>query len=745
MAETATAEKKVTAKLAVHASAQAQQRAAANWQRYQYARGRGHTAYQLQAQKCERFYLGAGLQWDPADVAALAATNRKAVEDNQIMQMVNTAIGYQIANRMDIDVAPRGFGADDASAAVMGKVLKFVADDTKLHWRETEVFADGMIMQRGYFDIRMSFDKNAMGEVEIGVPDPLDVMPDPDARSYDPEEWADVTIDRWYTLNQIEQIFGKAARQAVELFETADIGLNSGTDPVTRPRFGGDGPDATMAHYTSELNDNSTTLYHIVDRQYRTYEMVLCAVYPTGDIRQIPNATPEQKAAYTDQGAILVKRMQRRVKWMVSTRNVSLFDDYSPYPWFTIVPFFPYFRRGQTRGMVDNAISPQECLNKGLSQFQHILNTVANSGYYIESGSLANFKSIEEFQQNAAKNGLVIEYYAKSTKPEKIQPGQVPAGIVEYIAQQRNAITAATGMDQALTASGPLDDMSGVAYQARQFAAQQKLAIPLDNLARTRHMIAQRILDLVQMFKDAPWVIRITDRDHYGAEISKEISLNQPVEMTGPDGVPITQWLNDLTLGEYDLVISEQPMQITFDNSQFEQIRALAKDFGYRVPAAIALRYSNLADKAEVAKAIDDASAAQPDPVADSQAALNQAKASQIAVDMMVKRIDAIYAATQAGAQIATIPQVASIADEVLQSAGFDDQNAAPIIPQGNIGAGLAQAAPAQPLLNAPPSDPNGPVAGTNTNPMHPASPHVGEHEGIEKLGAQVHGQPVEA
>jgi len=300
---------------------------------------------------------------------------------------------------------------------------------------------------------------------------------------------------------------------------------------------------------------------------------------------------------------------------------------------------------------------------------------------------------------------------------------------VEYLAQVRNSLVAATGMDQALTSAGPLNEMSGVAYQARQYAAQQKLAVPLDNLARTRHMVASRYIDLVQMFYDTPRLLRIAETDEYGNEVTTELSVNEPVETA--DGV---DYLNDLTLGEYDLVISEQPMAITFDNSQFEQIKSLRTEFGYPVPPAFAVRYSSLADKTELGKAIEQGMATQPDPLAEAKAALAKAQAAKTEVETVAKRIESIYGATQAGAQIAAIPQVASIADEVLQSAGFDDQNASPIIPQQAIGAGLADAAPAEPTL--PPGDPNGP-APENTHPLEPANPGVGLTAGIEAQGVE--------
>lgn len=730
VAETPTPAATAVGKMARHAGADAQARAGANWLRYEYTRSRGHESYVERASKCERFYLGAGLQWDPTDVFILAESKRKPVEDNQIKPMVNTAIGYQIANRMDIQVRPRGYGADDAMAKVMGKTLKYVADDTKLHWRETEVFGDGMIMERGYYDIRMSFERNAYGEIDVSVLDPIDVMPDPDSRSYDPEEWADVTIDRWMTLDNIEQAFGKWAREAVKNFSAPDQGMDDGHP---RNRFGDQ--HAGDSAYMSELLGDSTVLYHVVDRQYRTFELTLCAVYPTGDIRPIPDATKEQRAAFVRDGVTLVKRMAKRVKWIVSTRNILLFDDYSPYPWFTVVPYFPYFRRGQTRGMVNDAISPQESLNKGLSQLGHILNTVANSGWIIEEGSLVGM-SIPEFEEKAAQNGLLLRVKVGTKhRPEKIRSSELPQGVLEYINQARNSIASATGIDQALTSAGPLNEMSGVAYQARQYAAQQKLAIPLDNLGRTRHMVAQRFIDLVQLFFDAPRVIRIVERDEFGAEVTEDLAVNQPVE--GGDGE--FEYLNDLTIGEYDLVISEQPMQITFDNSQFEQVKSLAKDFGYPVPPAYALRYSNLSDRAELAKAIQANSQAQPDPLAEAKARLANEQADKVRAETAGVRIEAIYSATQAGAQIAAVPQIASLSDEILQSSGFEDQNAAPIIPQGMIaaptGAGLAAAAPAAPTVEptgqaTDPSDPS-------TNPLTPENPGTGLNAGIEAPGVQ--------
>ena len=695
-------------------------RARANWARYEYGRSRGHRNYCRQARLCERMYLGGGLQWSDSDAATLAEQNRKPVEENEILPAINAAIGYQIANRMDITYRPRGAGADDAVAKTLSQVAMQIADNCKLHWKETEVFGDGLIQQRGYYDVRMGFDDSLVGEARIRVLDPLDVIPDPDAKSYDPDEWSDVIITRWYTYDEIEQFFGKKARQAAEEYKPDERDYGEYSDDERRNKFGDIdyGPDGS---WDSVMNDIDTRRVRVIDRQYRVYEMSEVMVWPSGDVRQVEGASDEQIAQWMANGGFLTKRMSSRVKWLVTTSDIVLFDDYSPYPWFTVVPFFPLFRRGTTRGLVDNAISPQETLNKALSQFLHILGTTANSGWQMEENQVVNMTT-EEFKDQSGKTGLLIVRKQGTAPLVKIEPNRVPAGIAEVIDRSYKGIQNTIGINDSLQGNDDAE-MSGVAIQSRQYAAQQKLAIPLDNLSRTRHMVADRLLWLIQHFYDGPRIIQITRQNSVGEDETQQLPINQEQA----DG----SILNDLTIGEYTVVIAEQPMQVTFDNSQFEQITTMRKDMGIPIPAKWVLRYSTLADKQEIAADVEATSQQQPDPLTDARVELTKAQALKTRNDATQSSVTAIYSATQAGAQVGAMPQVASLADEILASAGFVDQNAAPVIP--DIGAGLGAASPGAPINGAPPvhgnTDPN--------TPAGPASPAVGVDHGIEKFGVQ--------
>ena len=660
--------------------------------------------------------MGAGEQWSAEDKALLDAEGRPYYEFNELMPSVNSAIGYQIQNRMDIAFRPRGGASDMEKATILSKVVMQIADQNKLHWKETQVFSDGLIEQRGYFDIRMNFDKNIKGDIDIQFLDPRDVIPDPDAKSYDPASWADVTVSRWLLLDEIEERYGRPARDAAEKSgdDTTDFG---DTDEETeRNRFGINPGTGRYDAYTNEKD--GLKRYRVIDRQKTCMEMTKCMVFPdTGDIKAVADMTEAQIQEATAAGAKNAKRMRKRIKWVVSTFSTTLHEDWSPYEDISIVPYFAYFRRGKTRGMIDNGIGPQQALNKAVSQFIHIINTSANSGWVVEENSLTNMET-DDLEQVGAKTGVVIEYKKGATPPAKIQANQVPQGVDRLIDRATQALKDVTVPDSMRGLQG--NAVSGVAKQADQFASQQQLAVPLDQLAYTRQILASRIAKLVQKYYDSYRIFRITETDPItGKEVENTIEINKPDGMGG--------YLNDITMGEYDVVITEQPMQVTFENSQFEQALAMRKE-GVKLPDATVIRYSNLADKHEIMATMEQ-SGEPVDPTLEAKAKLMDAQARKMDADTTARSVEAQYSAIQTAQVIATTPATSGLADQLLRSAGYVDRDAAPIVPQAPSGMpmGLPEQVSTNPMTPAPPSSPSvGLMDGIETQRADGTQPEIG-------------------
>lgn len=673
------------------------------YERYDEMVARGHTDYCMHARKLEDMYLGGGLQWDPEDRQARDDAGKPTREVNQCLVAVNTAAGYQIANRVDIAFQPRGRGADDNTAKVLGKVMKQQLDNVGFKFQETQLFLDGVIQQRGYFDLRMSYDDNEHGELSLDVLDPLDVLPDPDARHYDPDRWADVITTRWLTKFEIEQFYGKAAADEVVARAGAYLDQDNWTSEHGVERTGFGRLPAGYHNTGCWYGEGGWRRYRMLERQSNEYVNTLVGKWPGGDFRSVEGLDRERIAWLIQNGVVIMKRRMRRVRWEVVAPEVTLFDQLSPYEHFTIVPFFPYFRRGRTIGMLDNAVSPQEVLNKFVSSFEEIISSTANSGWQSEQDQFTNMTD-DEFTDHGSDTGLVLIRKKNTPPAQKIEPNKVPPGTIELISLAHNNFRGVTGVDENLSGIGK-DDLSGIAIQSRQFAAQQQLALVLDSMRQTRMILARNGLSNIQRFMVAEQVFRITEMDQFGIE--RRVPLEVNVEQD--DGTV----LNDLTVGEYDVAVSETPMAVTFDNSHFEQIKAMKLELGVNIPDSVVLRYSTLPDKEEIAKAIAEQSGA-PDPRAEAEAILTRAKARNENNKAVGEAIKAQYSAIQTATAIVMTPQAASLADALLRSGGYEDQDAAPIVPEAIPGTDL-------PALDLP----------KNTHPLEPANAGAGMTTGL--------------
>ena len=569
--------------------------ASTQYDRYVRARDNGHLEYIHMAKKCEACYQGE--QWDQTDVSMLDAEGRPALTINTILPTINTVLGEQSTRRADIQFKPRR-GGDEEVAQTLNKLYMQIADNNKLDWIEQQVFSDGLIMDgRGYFDVRMDFSDHVEGEIRITAKDPLDILIDPDAKEYDPKHWNEIFETKWMTLDEIEEMYG--TKKAEELQFIAENGNSFGRDSVEyeETRYGDtESMDDYLGASTYDEDEyRNVKALRVIERQHKRITRVQCLVDPdTGDQRPVPEAWNDRKAKSFAKkyNLTLISKIQKKVRWTVTCDKVVLHDDWSPYAGFTIVPYFAYFRRGRPFGMVRNLLSPQEQLNKISSQELHIVNTTANSGWMVESGSLVGMTP-DDLEEHGAETGLVIEYARGTNPPAKIQANTIPTGL-DRISQKAAAnIQAISGINESMLGTDSAE-VSGIAIRAKQNRGAIMIQVPLDNLRKTRHYLAEKILELIQTFYTEQRIIQVTNE-------SDPLQPREPMvinQMT-PEG----RIINDLTLGEYDVVVSTAPARDSFDEVQFAEALNL-RQVGVAIPDDAIIEYSHLAKKGELAKRI---------------------------------------------------------------------------------------------------------------------------------------------
>lgn len=618
------------------------------WNRYAFCRDNGHLDFVKKDDKCNRFFCGD--QWDKADKSKLELVRRPALTINKIISTVSNVMGEQIFARAETSFRPRS-GASSEIAEILNKVYKQISDDNQLDWKRSEMFADGIIGSRGFLDVRIAYNDNTQGEVRIENINPKNVLIDPDADQYDPDTWGEVFTTKWMTADDIAVLYSKADAELLRNRTSTSHNYNHDLTEFMRDRFG----DVLPARYTGNFDESAVNRnIRVVERQHRVLDRQRHFLdTTTGDTRPIPEEFGRDTTAYFVQkyGFTVITKLVRRIKWDVVADNVRLHSDWSPYQHFTIVPYFPYFRRGRTVGMVENLIDPQEVLNKVTSQELHVINTTANSGWIVQSGALVNMTT-EELEQKGAQTGLVIEVNTKDAV-EKIQPNQVPTGLDRASYKAEEHIKTISGVSDSQLGQDRAD-VAAKAIQAKRQAGSTNLVKPMDSLTRTDYILARNILDLVQEFYTEERLGTITHDDLTGK--TENFTINQPnpnpppdveaqeeAEATGKYATPYEAVLNDLTLGEYSVVISSVPRRETLEDSQFEQAVSL-RELGVPIPDDVLVESSRLVKKKDI---LEKMAGNKSSPEAQALAQLQQrAQAAEVA------QTEATAAQKQADAQL---------------------------------------------------------------------------------------------
>lgn len=120
-------------------------------------------------------------------------------------------------------------------------------------------------------------------------------------------------------------------------------------------------------------------------------------------------------------------------------------------------------------------------------------------------------------------------------------------------------------------------------------------AAVMENLTRTDWLLARNVVDIVQEFYTEERIVNII-----GDSPLKEQETLVVNEVT-PEGTIA----NDLTIGEFDIVVTAVPYRDSLEDAQFEQGKEL-REIGIPIPDEFLVKNSRLLNKSDIAKAIEE-------------------------------------------------------------------------------------------------------------------------------------------
>jgi hypothetical protein len=609
------------------------------WSAYTRARDAGHLDYVRDARKFDKFYYGE--QWDDDVLNTLNAQKRPAHTVNLILSTVNAVTGEYIRSRQDISFVPQGKGAHQDTANSLRFLFKQIALNNDSEHKEKTVFLDGLIQDRGYFYYYIDFSDNIEGELREEVMDPTDVILDPGGKEYDPATWSEVFISRWLTPDEIGAMYGIEFKEKLDLVgATGTFGHDS--LEWEAPNFSGDHYSSEIFYEASDEDVKRVKRVRVIERQYKRLTRTAFFVdREAGDMRRVPSEWPKEKIIQfaTDMDLHIMWKPERRVRVTITADRILLHDNWSLFERISIVPFFPYFRRGRPFGLVRNLVSPQEMLNKVTSQELHVVNTTANSGWMFRSGSLVNMDA-DDLATQGAKTGLVIEY-SGDLPPIKIQPNQVPTGLDQISAKAGMFFKEISGVNEAILGAGRSD--SSKALESRRKGGLVQQEVVFDNLDYTRKLRAKLMLQIIQEYYSETRLIQVFSKNEDGDDVQQEVALNQPVSVIDEETQQaVDEIQNDLTIGEYSIAINSVPRRDTYDEVLFEQLIQM-REIGVQIPDHVLIENSQLANKAEVAETVKriQGLAAPTEEELQSQAQLSELEMRTLAAEVMDKEASA--------------------------------------------------------------------------------------------------------
>ncbi|MGD9263017.1 MAG: hypothetical protein PVG88_01630 [Methyloceanibacter sp.] len=640
-----------------------------NYAAYAYARDNGHLTFVEKARRCDAFFEGN--QWDPAIRAKLEALGKPVLTINKILSTIAAIWGEQLSHRADVGFHTSS-GGNPQTAEAMDKLWLHTVNTNNYDWVESQMAAEGFIRSRGFIDLRADFSDHMRGEARISLLNAKNVLIDPDASEYDPDTWGEVFVTKWLQSREVERVWGKGAVDALSAQGDAQRGYRYDLADWLPDTFGG---EFTFGSYEGHQALERRRIFRLIERQYKEAKWADHFVDSmTGDMREIPGTWDRARIARVMEqyGLGIFRKKIDKIRWTVSSGNVTLHDEISPYKHFTPIPFFPFFLHGRTLGIVENLIDPQELFNKAISQELHVINTTANSGWKIKNGSLQNMTE-EDLEERGAEDGLVLSL-TNVADAEKITPNSIPTGLdrVTYKADESlkevsMVSDSMRGFDRA--------DVAAKAIRAKQMRGTVSLASPFNNLDQTRRILARNTLDIWQQYYTEPRVYQITGSS-VGAE-SEEIRFNE-INAAG-------EVVNDLTAGEYNITLTTVPARENYEQTQFQEALELRQQ-GIAIPDDVLVEHSHLNRKSEIAQRLKKlAGGTEPSQeeleaqrvAREMEARLQQAKVESEEADAQLREANAALSAARAQREMVELQQVGREGNQEAMQAALEREKIA--------------------------------------------------------------------
>lgn len=521
-------------------------------------------------------------QWDTAIEQERKLSGRPCLTVDHLGPIIRQVVNDARQNRPSIKVVPVDSKADPETAEVMSGIIRNieamsdadVAYDTAIDYSASGGF--------GYWRINLEYAMNAIDEDtarEAGpeifdknifirrVSNPFSVYGDPYSTSADSSDWNTAFVTDTMTVDQFKQKYPKAEQADFEGSTWANMSSPwKEGDAVQIAEYWKREKAIKQAYAVEVMGEDGSDVVVMFEDNFK-------------------NIKPQLES-----GMAKVIGQPRPVYSYKTTQYIlNGAEELEKNPWAgCYIPIVPIYGdeiniEGKRifRSIIRDAKDSQRMLNYWSTTATELVALAPRIPYIGRKGA---FKSdVKKWSTANSVSHPFIEYDGDS-KPEREQGPQIPAGVLQMLAQTNDDIKAITGIyDASLGARS--NETSGKAIMARQREGDVSTFHIIDNQNRGIRHTGRILIDLMPKVYSSERMARMLGEDG----TSEMRPVNQKYE-TMKDGKAIVA-MHDLRVGRYDAVVSSGPSYTSRREEAAQQMLQL----GQAMPEAMAYMFDLLA------------------------------------------------------------------------------------------------------------------------------------------------------
>lgn len=274
----------------------------------------------------------------------------------------------------------------------------------------------------------------------------------------------------------------------------------------------------------------------------------------------------------------------RKVMWYKLTGKEVLEQSEVPFDW---IPVFPVYGDEvdidgdvSRAGLVRHAKDPSRMYDYWLTSATEEIALRTKTPFI---GAIGQFAGVEEDWNNANTKSFAYLEYNPVTVDENLAPppqrqpaADVPSGFIAMAGIARDNVKAVTGIYDA-SLGNRSNETSGIAIKSRQSQGELANFHIADNLGRAIRHLGRCMVSGIPRIYDTERVVRTLGLDGTAdhASINKPLPVPQKDDKTGA----VKTVLNDVRVGEYDVVVSAGPAYSTLREEAADQMLSVGQSW----------------------------------------------------------------------------------------------------------------------------------------------------------------------